>query len=77
MRGTMTRDGELLGWDQTIAAQSFVKGTPAEARMKNGIDPTVVEGASNLAYQTADLRVTQHLVGVGVPTLWCRSLERR
>jgi len=70
LRGAMGRDGRLLGWDQTIAAQSF----RIEASLKDGIDPTVVEGASNLAYATADLRVTQTLVDVGVPVLWWRSV---
>jgi isoquinoline 1-oxidoreductase beta subunit len=74
LRGAMTRGGELIGWDQTIAAQSWAKGTPSEARFENGIDRTVVEGASNLSYATDDLRVTQHLVDVGVPTLWWRSV---
>ena len=72
--GAIDDAGQILGWDHTIAAQSFVTGTPMEARMKGGIDPTVVEGVSDLAYQTDHLRVTQQLVEVGIPTLWWRSV---
>ncbi len=70
LRGAMQFDGTLLGWDQTIAAQSFVD----EAKRRDGIDRIVVEGASNLAYGTRHLRVSQKIVDVGVPTLWWRSV---
>lgn len=72
--GAIDARGRILGWDHTIAAQSFIVGTAMEAHMKNGIDPTVVEGVSDLAYPTEHLRVTQHLLPVGIPTLWWRSV---
>ncbi|MFK7897737.1 MAG: molybdopterin cofactor-binding domain-containing protein [Myxococcota bacterium] len=74
LSGSMSPDGKIIGWDQTIAAQSFVLGTSREASLKNGVDRTVVEGASDLAYATENLRVTNHLVSTGVPTLWWRSV---
>ncbi len=74
LRGAMSREGELLGWRQTIAAQSYYLGTPFESRLRGGIDRAVVEGARNLAYTTSDLLVTQELVPVGVPGLWWRSV---
>ncbi len=74
LRGAMTKPGELVGWDQTIAAQSWMKGTPLEAYLKEGIDNTVVEGANNLAYQAENLRVTQHLFASPAPVLWWRSV---
>jgi isoquinoline 1-oxidoreductase beta subunit len=74
MDGAIDQSGKIVGWDQTISGQSFVMGTPMEARTKGGIDPTLVEGASDLAYQTDNLRVTQQLVKIGIPTLWWRSV---
>ena len=68
VRGAMDRSGRLVGWDQTIAAQPF---RPSKT---SGIDRTIVEGADNLAYATSNLRVTQHLMPTGVPTLWWRSV---
>ena len=76
MRGAMTREGTLVGWDQTIAAQSWMKGTPLEGALARtgGIDRTVVEGANNLAYAAEHLRVSQHLFASPAPVLWWRSV---
>ena len=75
IRGAVDADGNIVGWDQVIVGQSFMKGSPFEKAMfKDGIDQTMVEGASTLPYQIPNLRVSAHLVEVGVPTLWWRSV---
>ncbi len=74
LRGAISQSGELVGWDQSIAAQSFFPEAIRARLAKNGVDPTVVEGASNLAYATANLSVRQRLVETGVPVLWWRSV---
>ncbi len=75
LRGSVDKDGNISGWDQVIVGQSFMKGSPFEAGMiKNGIDQTMVEGASTLPYQIPNLRVSAHMADVGVPTLWWRSV---
>jgi isoquinoline 1-oxidoreductase beta subunit len=75
LRGAVDKDGNITGWDQVIVGQSFMKGSPFESGMiKNGIDQTMVEGASTLPYQIANLRVSAHMADVGVPTLWWRSV---
>jgi len=75
LRGSVDKDGNISGWDQVIVGQSFMKGSPFEAGMiKNGIDQTMVEGASTLPYQIPNLRVSAHIADVGVPTLWWRSV---
>jgi isoquinoline 1-oxidoreductase beta subunit len=52
-----------------------MKGSPFEkAMLKNGVDQTMVEGASTLPYQIPNLRVSAHMTDVGVPTLWWRSV---
>ena len=42
--------------------------------IKDGIDPTMVEGANDLPYAIPNLRVTAHTMDVGVPVLWWRSV---
>jgi isoquinoline 1-oxidoreductase subunit beta len=75
LRGAVDKDGNISAWDQVIVGQSFMKGSPFEAGMiKDGIDQTMVEGASTLPYQVPNLRVSAHMADVGVPTLWWRSV---
>jgi isoquinoline 1-oxidoreductase beta subunit len=42
--------------------------------VKDGIDPTSVEGAANLPYDIPNLTVELHTTKVGVPVLWWRSV---
>jgi isoquinoline 1-oxidoreductase subunit beta len=75
VRGGIDAEGNIVGWDQVIVGQSFMKGTAFEPLMlKDGVDQTMVEGASTLPYQIPNLRVSAHLTDVGVPTLWWRSV---
>jgi isoquinoline 1-oxidoreductase beta subunit len=67
--------GGVLAWEHVIAGQSFIIGSAFEKMLvKDGIDATMVEGASNLAYAVPNLKVSVHNVKVGVPTLWWRSV---
>ncbi|MEM1262793.1 MAG: xanthine dehydrogenase family protein molybdopterin-binding subunit [Pseudomonadota bacterium] len=72
--GSLAADGTITGWDQRIVSQSIAKGTPFEAMMENGIDPSAVEGARELPYAIPNLRVDLHLADTGVPVLWWRSV---
>jgi isoquinoline 1-oxidoreductase subunit beta len=75
LKGGLDADGNIVGWDQVIVGQSFMKGSPFEkAMLKDGVDKTMVEGASTLPYQIPNLRVSAHIVEAGVPTLWWRSV---
>lgn len=75
LRGALDKDGNIAAWDQVIVGQSFMKGSPFEESMiKNGVDQTMVEGASTLPYQVPNLRISAHMTEVGVPTLWWRSV---
>lgn len=75
LRGAIDGEGNIVGWDQVIVGQSFMKGSPFESAMvKHGVDQTMVEGASTLPYQIPNLRVSAHMVEIGVPTLWWRSV---
>ncbi|WP_376988510.1 molybdopterin cofactor-binding domain-containing protein [Bosea sp. R86505] len=74
LRGAV-KDGKITAWTNSIVGQSFFLGTPFEAMtVKNGIDATMVEGASELPYEVADFRCEVHTAKVGVPTLWWRSV---
>ena len=74
IEGSLDKAGNITSWDQVVVSQSIVKGSPFEAMIKDGIDPTMVEGASDLPYKISNLRVTAHTMDVGVPVLWWRSV---
>lgn len=68
-------DGAISGWQHHIVGQSIVAGTPFEAMMmKDGIDPSSVEGVGDTPYAVPDfdVRIT-HPVSP-VPVLWWRSV---
>ncbi|WCT71956.1 molybdopterin-dependent oxidoreductase [Sphingomonas naphthae] len=67
--------GVIKGWKNHIVCQSFIATSPfAAAMMKDGIDPTMSEGASELPYRTENFRCMAHTVDSPVPTLWWRSV---
>ncbi|WP_114393377.1 xanthine dehydrogenase family protein molybdopterin-binding subunit [Oleisolibacter albus] len=71
----LDKGGNLVAWEQTIVGQSFMAGTPFEAVMvKDGVDATAVEGASDMAYAVPNLAVDLHVVKSPVTTLWWRSV---
>jgi isoquinoline 1-oxidoreductase subunit beta len=63
---------ELTGWHHVIVGQSIMTGTPFAAGMKNGIDPTSVEGAASIAYKIPNISVDLATAKSGVPVLWWR-----
>jgi len=73
MRGAV-RDGKIVAWANTAVGQSFLKGSPFEAMIKDGIDPVMVEGARELPYEIPDFHCDVHVAQAGVPTLWWRSV---
>ncbi len=75
MRAAIGSDGKVAGWHHRIVGQSILAGTAFESQMvKDGIDITSVEGASNLPYDFAHMTVDLHTTNVGVPVLWWRSV---
>jgi isoquinoline 1-oxidoreductase subunit beta len=74
MRGGIG-DGRIVAWADTIVGQSILRGTPLQdILIKNGIDPSLVEGGSELFYDIADFRCDMHTTDIGVPGLWWRSV---
>ncbi|GGO79066.1 oxidoreductase [Marinobacterium nitratireducens] len=75
IRATLDDNGMPVAWEHRIAGQSILKGTAFESGMvKDGIDATSVEGATNLPYRIPNLRVELHTVEQGPPVLWWRSV---
>ncbi|MFC0398728.1 xanthine dehydrogenase family protein molybdopterin-binding subunit [Paraburkholderia rhizosphaerae] len=68
----LTRDGHLVGWRHQIVGQSIMAGTPFAGMIKNGVDPTSVEGAANIAYAIPNISVELTTAQTGVPVLWWR-----
>jgi isoquinoline 1-oxidoreductase subunit beta len=73
-RAGLDAAGHIVAWEHRVVGQSFLKGTPFAALIKDGIDATSVEGASTLPYAIPNLTVELHSPDVGVPTLWWRSV---
>ncbi len=74
MKAALDKGGNIISWDHVIVSQSIVRGSPFEGMIKDGIDPTMVEGAEDLPYKIRNFRVTAHTTEVGVPVLWWRSV---
>ncbi len=67
--------GNLVAWKHAIVGQSILTGTAFESMMvKDGVDATSVEGASNLPYAIPNLAVELHSPKIGVPVQWWRSV---
>jgi len=77
VRVGLSADGLPVAWQQRIVGQSIMEGTPFEAMMmKDGLDPTSVEGASDSPYVTGtpNHRVELHSPKTVIPVLWWRSV---
>ncbi len=65
----------IVGWKHAVVGQSIVGGTMMEPMMvKDGVDPTSVEGVSDTPYAIPNMQVHLHTVKTGVPVLWWRSV---
>src|SRR5271165_439477 len=68
----LTANGELAGWRHVIVGQSIMAGGAFAGMIKDGIDPTSVEGASTIAYDIPNVDVELSTTKTGVPVLWWR-----
>jgi isoquinoline 1-oxidoreductase beta subunit len=74
LKAGLDASGRIVAWEHRLVGQSFLKGTPFAGLIKDGVDGTSVEGASNLPYKIPNLAVDLHSPDIGVPTLWWRSV---
>jgi isoquinoline 1-oxidoreductase subunit beta len=67
--------GSPVAWTHTIVGQSIMDGTMFEKfTIKDGVDSTSVEGASDLLYGIPNLQVELHSPKNEVPVQWWRSV---
>ena len=75
LRAGLDEQGNPVAWQHRIIGQSIVAGTPFESMItENSVDPTSVEGASNLPYAVPNLLVDLVTTDAKVPVLWWRSV---
>ncbi len=76
LEGTIDAQGKPVAWRHRVVSPSIVTGSPFAAMIKDGIDPTSVEGAADSPYVKGipHYLVELHTVDVGVPVLWWRSV---
>jgi isoquinoline 1-oxidoreductase beta subunit len=72
MQAGLDEQGRLTGWRHTIVGQSIMAGTAFAGMIKDGIDPTSVEGASTMPYAVPYVSVDLSTTTTGVPVLWWR-----
>lgn len=76
-RVALGTDGMPIGWQHVCVGQSIMTGTPFESAMiKDGIDPTSVEGVADSPYlkNIASHHVALHTPKKDVTVLWWRSV---
>jgi len=74
LKAGLDKDGGIVAWEHHIVGQSIMAGTPFQGMIRDGVDPTSVEGAANLPYAVPNLSVGLTTMDVGVPVLWWRSV---
>ena len=75
LKAGLDAQGTLVAWKHTIVGQSILAGTAFEPMLvKDGIDATSVEGASNLPYSIPNMLGELHSPKLGVPVQWWRSV---
>jgi isoquinoline 1-oxidoreductase subunit beta len=66
--------GRPVAWRHHVVGQSIMDNPVMAAMIKDGIDPTSVEGAATLPYAIPNLRVELTSPKLAVPVLWWRSV---
>lgn len=75
VRAGLDDSGRIAGWDHRIVGHSIADGTPfAPYMIKDGVDFSSSEGASENAYGVPDFRCGLSSVPKTVPVLWWRSV---
>ncbi len=74
VKAGIDEQGRVTAWEHTIVGQSIMAGGPMAAMIKDGIDPTSVEGVDKSIYDLPMLAGTLHSPTLAVRPLWWRSV---
>src|SRR5438874_4440917 len=75
VKAGLDAQGRIAVWQHTIVGQSIMAGGPmAEMMIKDGIDPTSVEGGLKTIYDLPMLTGSLDSPTLAVPALWWRSV---
>ena len=74
IRACLDAKGQLSGWAHTIVGQSIMAGTAFAGGIKEGIDPTSVEGAADIPYAVPNILVDLHSPELPITVQWWRSV---
>jgi isoquinoline 1-oxidoreductase subunit beta len=72
MRAAIDDQGKLIGWQNHIVGQSITAGTAFAT--PGAADNASIEGANNLPYAIANMKVDLTNMVTGVPVLWWRAV---
>jgi isoquinoline 1-oxidoreductase subunit beta len=70
----LTDAGKVASWKHTVVIQSIMAGTPMAMMIKDGIDPTSVEGVKGTSYDLPMMDAQLHSPVLPVRPLWWRSV---
>jgi len=74
VKAGLDAQGGIALWQHTIVGQSILAGGPLADFIKDGIDPTSVEGVDKTVYDLPMLAGTLHSPTLAVRPLWWRSV---
>uniref|UniRef100_UPI00356909FD molybdopterin cofactor-binding domain-containing protein n=1 Tax=Puniceibacterium confluentis TaxID=1958944 RepID=UPI00356909FD len=74
MRAGLDADGNIVGWENTVANQSIMLDTFFDDGKSEGTDPTSYEGSTKMPYNLPALRVNWVRMESPLSVLWWRSV---
>lgn len=74
LRAGISDDGKIATWENVLANQSIMSGTPLAMMIKGGLDSSSFEGSNELPYQFGARRIGWAQLESPVSVLWWRSV---
>lgn len=74
LKAALDSDGKPVAFQDHIVGQSIMAKTMFDGMVKDGVDPTSVEGINDIPYGIPNQQIGLTTVEVGVPVLWWRSV---
>jgi isoquinoline 1-oxidoreductase beta subunit len=74
LKVSLDAQGGIAGWQHAIVGQSIMAGGPMAKRVKDGVDPSSVEGVWPTSYDLPMMKGDLHSPALAVKPLWWRSV---